>query len=274
MSADDVVDISAAPLDRRRRQMWLRVGVPIGGVALVIMAILAITLYSDRVNRAGVLALSSNLLAGLQAHIAEQVTDYLDPATRSALLARDMTARNAVPNRRTALEAYAASALRQIPQIDAFYVGNAQGDFMMVRRGANGGTDTKLISNAPGARRVEWVHRDAEGNVTGHEQDPADQYDPRTRDWYRGAMKADGVFWTGVYVFFTDRAPGITASIRYQGPSNAGQVFGVDITLKALSSFLASLKIGRSGRAVIFDGAGHLIAAADPTRILHEQNGR
>ena len=273
-TADEGVDISEPPLNRRHRQVWLRVGIPIVGVALVIAAILAIALYSERANRSGVLLLSDDLLTSLEWRISQEVTAYLDPATRAARLARDMIARTTISDPKVALEAFAASALRQIPQIDAFYTGDSAGNFMMVQRGAGGGTDTKLVQNAPGSRVVQWVRHDVDGNVVRRDLDPDDKFDPRTRDWYQGALKSEDVFWTGVYVFFTHRAPGVTAAIRYRGADAVDRVFGVDITLQALSRFLASLKIGRSGRAVIIDDSGHLIAAPDARRLLREADGR
>ncbi len=274
MSTDDVVDIAATTMHPRRRQVWLRVGIPIGGVALVIAAILAIALYSERANQSGVLLLSEDLLTTLQGRISQQVTAYLDPATRAARLARDMTAGTAIADPRSALEAFAASALRQIPQIDAFYTGDAAGNFMMVQRGTAGGTDTKTVMNAPGPRLVEWIRRGADDRVIGHETDPNDQFDPRTREWFQGALKSDDVYWTGVYVFFTRRMPGVTAAIQYHGTNGLNRVFGVDITLQALSDFLASLKIGRTGRAAIVDDTGHLIAAPDTTHMLRDSGGQ
>ncbi len=268
MQTEEVVDSRPARSDSEPKRLWLRVGVPTGGVALVIAAILAITLYTDRVNRAGVLALSNNLLAGLQARIARQVSGYLDPATRAALLTRDMVTRNAIADPRTALQAFAASALREIPQIDAMYVADPAGNFMMVRRGPAGGTATKMIRNEPGPREVSWVYRDRAGQVTRIEQTPKDDYDPRTRGWYQGALKTGDVFWSDVYVFFTDRAPGVTAAIRFDDPTRGERVFGVDITLKALSAFLASLHVGRGGRVVIIDDTGRVIAAPDPDQLV------
>ena len=50
-------------------------------------------------------------------------------------------------------------------------------------------------------------------------------------------------------------------------------MFGVDITLDALSRFLGSVAIGRSGRAVIIDGNGQLIASPNSGRTLHEIDG-
>jgi adenylate cyclase len=274
MSTDEVVDIGETPIGQQRRRMWLRVGVPVGGVALVIIAILAIAVYSYRANRAGVLRLSDDLLAVLQERIAQQVSSYVNPATRAAQLTHDMAEQNTIADPDAALAAFASSALRQIPQIDALYVGDAAGNFMMVQRGAAGGTDTKLIRNAPGARVVEWIRHDADGRTTGREQDPKDDFDPRTRGWFQGALKTGDVFWTNVYVFFTRHAPGVTAAVFYRSPDGAERVFGVDITLKALSDFLATLKIGITGRAVIIDDTGHLIAAPDASRMLIEHGGQ
>ncbi|HKD74233.1 MAG TPA: hypothetical protein VKB76_02010, partial [Ktedonobacterales bacterium] len=203
MSADQVVALGGTSVELRRRQVWLRVGIPVGGVALVIISILAITLYSERANRNGVMGLSDDLLSGLQARISLEVSAYFTPATRAALLARDMVARQSDADSRAALEAFATSALRQTPQIDAFYSGDADGNFLMVQRGDAGGTNTKLIVNAPGQRFVETVHHDLDGRVTGREVAPDDQFDPRTREWYQGALKTDDLFWSGVYVFFS-----------------------------------------------------------------------
>ena len=87
---------------------------------------------------------------------------------------------------------------------------------MLIRRGESGGTDVKTIKNEPGSRRVTWIHRDAVGEEIGREDDPTDTYDPRTRSWYTRARGTHELFWTDVYIFFTQRVPGITASATYR----------------------------------------------------------
>src|SRR5262249_27242583 len=147
------------------------------------------------------------------------------------------------------------------------------GNFVLVRRGGAGGIDVKVIDNAPGPRHVAWVHRNAAGEEIGRESDPTDTYDPRTRPWYVGALDTDELFWTGVYIFFTERTPGLSVSAKYRAANGRLSVFGVDITLDALSRFLASLEIGQTGRAVIVDGAGQLIAAPRGRAMLLAVNG-
>ena len=235
-------------------------------VALVILSILGIAAYSYQANRAGALMLSEAVLDALQARIAREVGSYLNPATQAALIARDMVARGAVTDTQAAIEGFAASMLSQVPNLEGFYVGTGDGDFTMVRRNPAGGTDTKLIANRPDARQVSSVHLDAAGQVVDRTTSPQDDFDPRERVWYKGALKAAGVYWSAPYIFFTTQAPGITAAIRLTQPGRVDRVFGVDITLEALSGFLGSLQIGRTGQAAIIDSAGGVIAAANLKR--------
>lgn len=260
MAIDEIVDISGRKV-RRRRQILLRVGGPVLGVMLVILSILGISLYSYQANRAGALVLSEAVLDALQARIAREVSSYLNPATQAALIARDMVARNAISDGQAAIEGFAASMLNQVPNLEGFYVANGDGDFTMVRRDPAGGTDTKLILNRPDAREVSSVHLDAAGQVVNRTTNPLDDFDPRQRVWYQGALKTEDVYWSAPYIFFTTQAPGITAAIRFKQSGSVDRVFGVDITLEALSGFLASLQIGRTGRAAIVDSAGNVIAA-------------
>ena len=68
VASDRVVDISVDPRDERRRRhrALLRIGIPLGGVALMIATILFIAFYVDRANRDGALALSKDLLEMLE----------------------------------------------------------------------------------------------------------------------------------------------------------------------------------------------------------------
>jgi hypothetical protein len=273
VSTEYLVDIGEDTLaeQRRRRRAWRRVGVPIAGVILIAAAILGIALYAYDANRKGVLGLSDDLLEELQNRISVEVASYLQPAVRATLLAREMAASSVLGTQQDVAERLATLAtavLARTPQVDAFDFADSSGDFIMVRHGAAGGIDTKLIRNAANARQVTWIRRNAAGAEIARESDPTDTYDPRTRPWYAGALKTEGVFWTNPYIFYTEQAPGITAAIRYLDSRGNPYVFGVDISLKAISDFLASLEIGRGGRAVIIDDGGNLVAMPDVDRMI------
>lgn len=278
----DVVDIDLDPLAERvrRRRTLLRIGLPLVGVGIIIGFLLGIAVYADRANRAGVLGLSNTLLQGLQQRIALQVSAYLEPAAHAILLAHTMLGRNGATTRAEEAYAFAASVLEETPQVDNVLFADAAGNFMLVRRAAAGSssqaaagvTETKRILLQPDGRSVEWITRDKAGEVLSRRQDPTDDYDPRTRAWYTGARSAADVFWSGVYIFFSQRAPGITAAVH--GPGKNPDVVGVDIELGALSRFLGGLAIGRTGRAYIVTRAGDMIAGPAPDRILRSRDGQ
>jgi class 3 adenylate cyclase len=263
-----IVDISedAVATRRRRRRALLRVGVPILAVTLVVVAIFGIALYSHSANRRGVLALSDDLLNTLDAQISQRALAFLDPCERALRIMRDIARDTPLTERRASSERFAISVLKELPQIAAFYLGDSDGDFLMVRRHGDG-VETKQIIN--GAQRtVLLIDRNAADVEIGRREDPTDTFDPRTRPWFQGALGTKDVFWTGIYIFFSDGKPGITVSTRVLEPGGKDRVFGVDVTLEELSRFLASLEIGTHGRALIMDGEGRLIAIPNSDKII------
>ena len=253
----------------------LRIGLPLCGVGLIIGFLLGIAVYADNANRAGVLGLSSTLLRSTQERISLQVAAYLEPAAHATLLAHTMLGRGGATQHDKEAYAFAASVLAETPQIANVLFADGAGNFMLVTRAANGqpgATDTKRILVSTSGRTVDWVTRDKSGAVTARREDPKDDYDARTRSWFTGARASADVFWSGVYIFFSERAPGVTAAVHGPGPDP--DVVGVDIRLDALSRFLGGLSIGQTGRAYIATRDGEMIAGPDPKRILQTVDGK
>ena len=276
MRGDEIIDVDVDPKEVRRAR-WRRLarfGVPLAGVVLIVAAIIAVTLYSYRSNRNDALALSQNLVEVLDQRVQAEVESYLDPAARAVRTLAGMRPDDGLASGWPLLERLALQLLRDRPQLASLYVGDPQGNFLMVQRSPEGALDTKLIEQDGAQRQITWYRRDDAGQVATVEEDPGDTFDPRTRPWYDGAAAADGLFWTDVYVFFTSQEPGLTVSRALRG--EGGELLGVaggDITLAALSSFLADLELGASGRALIVDGAGRLVAFPDPARIVDRSDG-
>src|SRR5690349_3813969 len=259
---DAIIDVDIDPVVTRtaRWRTLLRIGVPVLGVVLTIALILATAIYADRANRRGALALSEDVLAALDARISEQVASYFGPAARALAVGKFLAGEDIPSERREMVEKYSIGALKEIGQVAEFIFADPDGNFMMVRRSENGGIDTKLIRNTPDQRKVFWVRRNSRGEEIAREEDPSDTYDPRTRLWYKQSLISDSMSWTDAYVFYTAGEPGVTASLRYTGIDGRIFVFGADIILAELSRFLGSLEIGQTGRAMIIDGNGRIIA--------------
>jgi class 3 adenylate cyclase len=265
--------IAITPNDQHRqrlRRRWRRIGIPVTCVVVMLGAILAIATFSYQRNRRDALALSDDLLRELQHRIASEVRGYLTPAADMARLAAGMLQSQTFGSDFPALtEVLTIHVLAHYPQLVMAYVADPQGNFLMTRRMPDGSTHTKRIERRDTTARVTWHRRNPQGEVIAVEDVEDDGYDPRLRPWYGGAVSTGRQYWSDVYIFFTDQKPGVTVSqpiITDNGELRG--VLGLDIDLEQLSAFLAGLRIGRSGRAMIIDEAGRLVASPDLARMF------
>ncbi|MDR2837282.1 MAG: response regulator [Azonexus sp.] len=129
------------------------------------------------------------------------------------------------------------------------------------------------ISNPDGWREnTYWIHWNAEGEIISIET--REQYDPRQRPWFKGAMAqtdAKAVAWTEPYIFFTNKEPGVTASVRGQAADGSHYVLAYDVRLKEVTNFTTRLSVGRDGHAAILLNDGRLIAPPDRARFANPE---
>jgi hypothetical protein len=209
-------------------------------------------------KRRGTVTLSDT---AIDRRVATQTQSYLAPAQQFLELADADAAGQGVFEGGPRVERLALQALGGIGRAEAFRYAGPDGNFMYVLRNARGGFDTKTVDRRDGGHRVTWVRRDADGEVVATEETPDDTFDPRTRPWYQGAEQTRKPFWTDTYLFFTAKKPGITFSIpHFDAEGKLQTVLGVDIELATLCAFLKQLDIGISGKALIIDQNGRVVA--------------
>ncbi len=96
---------------------------------------------------------------------------------------------------------------------------------------------------------------------------PAD-YDPRKRPWYGAAVQAGRAVVTPPYVSASTKQLCLTiAAPVTQGGAVTG-VAGVDLELKDLQAFLASIDLGGKGYVFLVDGTGAMLVHPDAEKVL------
>jgi class 3 adenylate cyclase len=271
MSVREVVDISehAQIMRRRRLRRMRRLLIPLACLLVMIAAIVGIAAYSYTQNRRDALALSNTLIKSLDERITAKVAAYLQPVADMVKLAAGTLNITGSTVARSGVEPFAMQVLRTYPQIVAFNVGDPDGNFLMVKKMPDGALDTKTIVRRGNGTQATWIRRDTDGNTRTVERYTDDPYDPRKRPWYTGALQSKGVYWTEVYIFFTDQKPGVTAATVLRGSDGRLRgVLSMDVLLEELSTFLAGLNIGKNGQALIIESDGRLVAMQDMTRML------
>ncbi|MEX1311008.1 MAG: HD domain-containing phosphohydrolase [Candidatus Sulfomarinibacteraceae bacterium] len=176
---------------------------------------------------------------------------------------------------RLAVLAPVAEALRLNPSISAFYVGDRDGDFFLVRSldhqrvagealEAPAGSAFAIqsidrVADAPVAETLLFFDRDL--RLLEQRPNETTDFDPREREWYRRAAASPTLISTGFYVFFTTGEVGLTFARRLAG---GGGVVGADITLADLERGLARERITPSTRIAATDRSGRVIALSEP----------
>ncbi|MDP5306668.1 sensor histidine kinase [Paracoccus spongiarum] len=248
----------------------LAASLALGLAGLQLIAILAVVFSSYITSERALLDHARSLLSDVGTNTAEHAKGFLNPARGAAeLAARLAQHRIVVSEDQTLLEQFLFEQLRITPQFSGLYFGDEDGNFVYVMRsGGPGPFRSKLISTGEGARKVEFIWRDEEFRVIERSLDPADMFDPRTRPWYVRARAEMGTIWTDPYIFFSSQQPGITLAAPV--PDNRGGirgVVGVDIEIASISRFLSMLRVGNSGRALIINHNGDVIAHPDQSLI-------
>jgi adenylate cyclase len=250
----------------------LQVNILVAFVTLLMVTALVIIGYTYQRNSGAMLKLSSNLINQVTGTVRERTTNYLTPA---ALIAR-VSAK--IPNLEgdslvedANLERYAITVLDLYPQLAGFFMGNEQGDFLFTKRFADGSIGTQIIDRSTNPSVRTWTYRDLDGKITEVETTEKPEYDPRQRPWYEGAKDSQALYWTDIYIFFTDKKPGITASYPILDEKGALMgVIGIDIALDKLSEFLQTQSVGENGLVFIINDKAEVVAHPETSLAMQE----
>ncbi len=241
-----------------------------GFLGLQIVPAAVILASSYWTSQQALLGHAKDIMENIATFTVHEAQSYLGPAQDAATLTQRLADSEVVSSRNKAvLEQYFYEQLALNSNFAGIYLGTPDGEFVYVSRmdtKVPGGFRTKVIHREGGRRVTDLVWKDARQREIGRERDLADTYDPRKRPWYSKAAAQRATVWTDPYIFFTSRKPGLTAASPAFDRSGAlSGVVGVDIEIDEISTFLASLRVGKSGRAFILDRNGDVVAFPDPS---------
>jgi PAS domain S-box-containing protein len=192
---------------------------------------------------------------------------FLDPAQGAAELAARLAENRIVASEnRQLLEQLLFQQLQAAPQFAGVFYGDQDGNFVYVMRSdGRGPFRSKIVTRSADGRETDIIWRDDDFVVIERLRDSEDTFDPRSRLWYSLAQERRGTIWTDPYIYFSSQTPGITiASPVFATNGDLQGVVGVDIPISEISDFLAELKIGENGRALIMNQNGDVIAHPNP----------
>ncbi|OCR01578.1 sensor protein [Oscillatoriales cyanobacterium USR001] len=168
-----------------------------------------------------------------------------------------------------ALERYLWQQIQLFSTVRSNYFGNKEGGINLITREDDGAIVARITENFP--QRITYS-LDSQGNRLQRQR--IDQnYDARTRPWYKAAIKNNQQSWE-IYTF-TYGHLGITVSQPAYDSSGIFQgVFAVDLSLSYISDFLRNIKISPNAQTFIIERSGYLIASSDSQPFTVNADGK
>jgi signal transduction histidine kinase/DNA-binding NarL/FixJ family response regulator len=257
----------------RRIPLHLVLVVPF--VVLIATAVGTVAGLAIRNGQRSVDDISAQLRQEISHRIQDQLSELLEQPHRINQINAEAVRQGHLRAQDRASERYLWNQLRVLPTLSWIYYGAEQGgEFMGINRLADQSLRL-VINDASSSYQGYTFSLDDRGNRLQRVKVEPSRYDARTRPWYQAALQADQATWSQIYADFSE--PQLLLSAVLPVKDDNGKVLGVcavDLSLQALSDFLATLEIGQSGQAFIMEPNGMLVADsthAIPYRVDPEQ---
>lgn len=228
---------------------------------LQVFAAVAVTGWlSLRNGQQAVNDVATQLRSETSDRIKQQILSYLDEPRRiNEVTAASIQSEQIKQTESSVLERYFWRLVQQ-DTVKFIQFSTPQGDSVGVERNLDGQLILKYRDQTTGAKRNVY-NLDNQGRRIQLLE--AQDYDARTRPWYKDAVKAGKNTWSSFFV----RASYSSVAISLCKPvySETGQLLGVINNLfdiQKIHRFLKELKIGRTGQTFIIERSGNLIASS------------
>jgi len=158
-------------------------------------------------------------------------------------------------------ERHFSRMISTFPQISYTFVGTPDGRFYGARRLGDG--QLQLVKEDPSTEGNSRYYDISDDGTSGVFRELFNNFDPRTRPWYKAALRDGKPTWSGIYRHFAIPGLAVTAAHPvYDRQNRLIGVMGVDFILTRISDFLRQLKAGRSGTTFIMERSGAIVAAS------------
>jgi adenylate cyclase len=232
---------------------------------LIVMTGLTVMFFSFTATKSSIHSVADNLLSEISKSVLTKTQTFLLPAERAARSVSWLQWHHRL-DAATGLETlldYYQELLQNNAEFKAVYSGDTAGNLVMARRMPDGSLSRRYVRRQADGVHITWKH----DNIAYYSEfsdtvEPLDTgYDPRQRLWYKDAVEKKGLVWSEVYIFASDRQPGITCTIpHYDSRGVLLGVTAVDISVLDLSYYLGAMQVTEHSRLFITDDSDRLVA--------------
>ncbi|MBI5526865.1 MAG: hypothetical protein HY897_11075 [Deltaproteobacteria bacterium] len=235
-------------------------------LTLAVGSIMVVTYFLSRNSTAG---LCRQLMERTSEEAANSAFGYLKPVEDLLKVTRSQ-----VEHRRLDVDNWEELGdqlihiIQVYPQINMFMWTRPNGDIIFSKSMEDNGRtySVKMIRRGDGVARTVWRHQNPgnSGVFPDLVEPEAKAFDPRQRPWWPKAVAARDLIWTDIYIFFSDRQPGIAAATPcYSSDGSLMGVLTAAVSLDRLSTYIKNLRVAKTGQAFIVDQDGRMVGMRD-----------
>jgi len=244
-------------------------------IGLLAITVLVVLYHIQNSDNKIISNFKNDLISHVSTLVIEKSTNYFLPASMLVNMSASLCTLGALScNDFDQIELYTLGTLKYYKQISMFYLADERGSYIRAWSLPDNTMEGRIIKPYTVPPTDTFKYWDSEFKLTKTRVSNNIEYDPRVRPWYVGAKQARGCYWTDLYILFRNKKPAITCSCPVIDPDGRiGGVWAIDIELDEISTFLKSLKIGKSGIAFIINEKNEVVAYPEMSRFIREENG-
>jgi adenylate cyclase len=170
------------------------------------------------------------------------------------------------------LEKHFWAQSKLFPEIAYFSFGYIDGEVVGVQVNDDGSTHVQVTEGSGSLRsyRLDESGERLELLTT------KENFDPRTRQWYKIPLSRNKAAWTPIYSWFSPPTLAMTFSKPYkkEGQSAWQGLLAFDLTLSQLSDYFRSLQIGHTGYVFLIEPNGELVGTSGEAEPFTKIDGK
>ncbi|MBW4543416.1 MAG: response regulator [Symplocastrum torsivum CPER-KK1] len=254
---------SEHPISRTKRKIPLRLVLVVPFVLQIFAAVGLTGWLSLRNGQKEVNDIATQLRNEVTSRILQHITTYIETPQTVAQINADAVRLGELNLQNSgSLERHFWYQMQLFKSLRPIAFGNEQGEIRSVDRLDDGSLVIRVVDKSTGGSYHTYA-TDNQGNRTKLIK-VKKTFDPRTRPWYKAAVKAGKLTWSKIYPYFSSSSLAISAARPFYD-DRTGTLLGVTnatLSLFEVSDFLQNLKIGRSGQTFIMERSGDLVACS------------
>ncbi len=231
---------------------------------LQIFAVVGLTGYfSLRNGQRAVNDVASQLRREISQRIQSELENYAERPHLLNKINADAVRSGVLITQNRDSERYLWRQIRLLNNITWLYFGSQKdGAFIGVTRTPSG--EFNAVVNEPvDSFKGRFYSLDSMGDRTELISTRTENYNTRTRPWYKAAIAANQAIWTDIYPAVGTQQLILSAALPvYSDSSDLLGVVATDFSLDDVSQVLKNIEIGKTGQAFIMESSGLLVATS------------